>query len=149
MNSDMDPRTRIKIIDNLGRHKVPVYLITLSKANFEYLCADCPETGHLRGYAVNGTSFCIFNNIHGKMEDSFKRSAMDEVYSTHIGIPMPQITEKSINEIDKLFQFVGPEFEAAINQHGIMPMIDYASKNNILGYAIMQVEKKELSNKLI
>ncbi len=121
----------------------PQYELTLSRANFNHLCAGCPDFDRLVGHASNGLMFCIFENPYGEMPNSFKPLPSGDGYYAYVGAPVPRIPQGVTNgEFCRLAQQAYNNLERAINESGRIPIEEETSLGKInLGYAVMKVEK--------
>jgi len=121
----------------------PQYELTLSRANFNHLCAGCPDLDRLVGYADNGLMFCIFENPQGKMPNSFRPLPDGHGYYAYVGAPIPRIPQGVTNdEFVKLAQQAYSSLERAINESGRIPIEEETGLGKInLGYVVMKVEK--------
>ena len=121
----------------------PQYELTLSRANFNHLCAGCPDFDRLVGHAANGLMFYIFENPHGEMPNSFRPLPMGEGYFAYVGAPVPRIPQGVANEeFCRLAQQASDNLERAINKSGRIPIEEETGLGKIsLGYVVMKVEK--------
>lgn len=128
-------QVKLSIVD-----KKPQYELTLSRANFDHLCAGCPDLDRLVGQADNGVMFYIFENSHGEMPKSFR--PFHGGYFAYVGAPVPKIPQGVTNdEFVKLAQQAYGNLERAINESGRIPIEDEVSSEKInLGYVVMNVE---------
>ena len=140
METKMHPVMEVKrtIID-----KKRQYELTLSRENFNHLCAGCPEFDKLVGFAEDGVMFCIFENLQGEMPKAFKPLPEGNGYFAYVGAPMPRIPEGvTAEEFCKLAQETYGPLEKAINESGRIPIEEETSSGKInLGYVVMKVEK--------
>ena len=82
MGTEMHPVMQVKIS---AVDRKPQYELTLSRASFNYLCADCPNLDRLVGHADNGAMFYIFENPHGEMPNSFRPLPSGDGYFAYVG----------------------------------------------------------------
>jgi len=124
-------------------NKKPQYELTLSRANFNHLCAGCPSLDGLIGYADNGKMFYIFENAYGEMANSFRLLPEGDGYFAYVGAPIPRIPQNVTNdEFTKLAQQSDENLEKAINESNKLPIEEETGFGKInLGYVVMKVEK--------
>ena len=121
----------------------PQYELTLSRANFNHLCAGCPDFDRLVGYSAGGFYFCLFPNPLGGISDAFRPMPDREGYFTYVGAPVPRIPQGVTNkEFEKLSQQAYDTLERAINESNKIPIEEETGFGKInLGYVLMKVEK--------
>ncbi|MBD3361701.1 hypothetical protein GF358_02835 [Candidatus Woesearchaeota archaeon] len=141
MEKEMHPVMKVKL-SNVD--KKPQYELTLSRANFNYLCAGCPDFDRLVGRAGNGTIFYIFESPHGEMPNSFRPLPGVGGYFAYVGAPVPKIPPGATkDEVVKLAQQASENLERTINKSGRIPIEEITSLGKInLGYVVMNVEKE-------
>ena len=122
----------------------PQYELILSRANFNHLCAGCPDLDRLVGHATNGVMFYIFENPLGEMPTSFRPLPNRQGYWANVGSPVPRIPQGVTNEeFDRLSQQAYDNLEKAINGRGRIPIEEETSLGKLnLGYVIMRVDRK-------
>ncbi len=119
------------------------YELTLSRENFNHLCAGCPDFDRLVGYSSGGVYFCIFPNPIGEMPKSFRPMPDREGYFAYVGAPVPRLLPNVTNEeFSRLSQQATDTLEKTINDSGKIPIEEETSLSVLnLGYVIMKVEK--------
>jgi len=140
MKTEMHPVMQVKISVVNGK---PQYELTLSRENFNHLCAGCPDFDRLVGHAKNGVMFYIFENPHGEMPNSFRPLPGKDGYFAYVGASVPSIPQGVTNdEFAKLAQQAYGNLERAINESGRIPIEEETILGKInLGYVVMNVEK--------
>lgn len=137
----MNPVMQIK--QSISNRKLQ-YELTLSRENFNHLCAGFPDFDRLIGFASNGIAFCIFENPLGEMPSSFKPLPNRNGYYSNIGLPVPTIPQKATRqEFEALAQQVYDNLEREINKMGKIPIEEETELGKInLGYVIIRIENK-------
>jgi hypothetical protein len=140
MEIEMHPVMQVKRII-IGEK--PLYELTLSRANFNHLCAGCPDFDRLVGHTDDGLLFYIFENPHGEMPKSFRPLPNREGYWANVGAPVPRIPQGITNEeFCILSQQACNNLEKAINESGRIPVEEETSLGKInLGYVTIKVKK--------
>jgi hypothetical protein len=102
----------------------PFYKLTLSRDNFDYLCAN--DGDFLVGCAENGSRFSLSKSHFGETSGVFRPVASDSyTYHAEVGVKVPAIPYgASLDEIEKMAKGVYTDLELAINQSGPMPIIE-------------------------
>ncbi|MGM5487750.1 MAG: hypothetical protein ACQESG_02265 [Nanobdellota archaeon] len=140
METDMHPvmQVNLAVVD-----KKPHYELTLSGANFNHLCAGCPDSDRLVGHADNGVMFYIFENPHGEMPHAFKPLPGGNAYFAYVGAPAPSIPHGITSaEFARSAQQAYDNLERAINESGRIPIEEETGLGKInLGYVVMNVER--------
>ncbi|MFW6047367.1 MAG: hypothetical protein ACOCP4_06260 [Candidatus Woesearchaeota archaeon] len=141
MGTEMYPIMEVEIsfID-----RKPQYELTLSRANFNHLCAGCPDFDRIVGHAENGAMFYIFENPYGEMPNSFRPLSEEGIYYAYIGTSVPSLPQGINNdEFSRFAQQAYDNLERAINESSRIPIEKETSSGKInLGYVVMNVEKE-------
>jgi len=137
----MHPVIEVNVTSVNGK---PQYELKLSRANFNYLCAGCPESDRLIGSAKNGVNFYIFENTRGEISKSFRPLHSGNGYYVRVGATVPNIPFRvTSEEFEMLALEAYDNLEKAINESGVIPIEDETSFGTInLGYVVMKIEKK-------
>ena len=144
MNDEMHPVmtvTRQFIV--VGKTRKIQYELTLSRANFNHLCAGCPEMDSLIGFSTGGFYFRLFPSPIGEMSKSFKPMPDRMGYFAYVGAPAPMLpAHPTSKEVERLAQQAYDNLEKAINESGKIPIEEKMSYGTLnVGYVVMKVEK--------
>ena len=123
----------------------PQYELILSRANFNHLCAGCPDFDSLIGFSPGGAYFRIFPDPHGAMPESFRPMPDRGGYYAYVGAPVPMIPpDVTAEELDRLSEQAYDNLEKAMNESGRIPIEEETSIGKItLGHVIMKVERED------
>jgi len=128
----MDPY--MKISRGIKDDKL-LFSITLSRENFNFLCAGCPEAGCLIGRSQGHYHIMLFPG--DSMPDAFRYA--DQSYYATIGVPVDILPPNVTNaEFDRLSQKVCDNLEKAINESKPIPIEDMGMD---IGYVVLRVDK--------
>lgn len=112
-----------------------LFSLTLTRANFNYLCAGCPEGGCLIGKSPGHFHIMLYPG--DAMPDAFRYA--DQSYFAAIGVPVDILPPNVTNaEFDRLSQKVYDDLEKAINESKPIPIDDLGMN---IGYVVMRIEK--------
>jgi hypothetical protein len=123
MDEDMHPMMRVTIDDSEIKR---VYNLTLTRQNFNYLCAGCLEMGSLYGRSPGGFEFHLFPAPAHTLPDSFSIMPDRQGYFAYIGAPIRCIPFNATPEvINRLSQESWDELEAMINKSDRIPITNH------------------------
>ncbi len=144
MKDDMHPAMKVsrRFIED-GKTRKIQYELTLSRENFNHLCAGCPEMDSLIGFSPGGFYFRLIPSPMGEISKSFKPMPNRMGYFAYVGAPVPILPpHPTRKEVDRLAQQAYDNLEKAINESGKIPIEEKMSHGILnLGYVVMKVEK--------
>ena len=117
------------------------YELTLSRANLNHLCANCPEVDRLVGF-IDDIMFNVFPSPFENVSESFKLMPGGDGYYIYAGAEVPHLPQAPTEEeFAKLAQQAYDSMEKALTDKRI-PMEEETSLGNVnLGYVVIRVEK--------
>jgi hypothetical protein len=119
-----------------------VFTLKLSRANLNFLLADCPELGCLVGH-YHDACFKLFNDINGDARPDSFRAFSDGEYHADIGLPEPPPSPNlPKEEYDRQDRLLEKKMIDAINWGGRIPMeLGEQFGNANVGYVEIRVEE--------
>ena len=120
--------------------KTRLFEITLSQANINHFCADCPDFDRLLG-KYRDVSFSIFPGPVSDKPLSFR--VMSEGYYLYLGAPAPLIPPNVTPEhLDRLTEEYCQNIEKVMREIGRIPIEDDLGFKKVnLGYVTLKIKK--------
>ncbi len=116
-----------------------VYNITLTRMDFDHLCAGCPEEDRLVFFHRNGARFNIYSE-GGSISD---RCTYNGEYHLNVGVPVKIIPSSATSqEIDRLTNQFCKDLEKAINGSSKIPISTTTGVGEIVT-AYVKIQVKE------